>query len=468
MSASHHGISRPILVKGGTVLSLDDSIGDLDRADLLIADGTIVAVEPDLSVDDAEVIDAADAIVMPGFVDSHRHLWEGLLRNLLPDSTLMDYLVEVNGRLGAVFRPEDAETGTLLGALAALNAGVTTVLDWSHIQNTPDHTEATISGLKASGIRAVFGYGPPSNGLGPFWMQPGHAYPDALSGVRARHFSSESQLLTLALAAVGPEVGPFDQVEREWRAARDAGARIAVHVGTGAAGRVGKLGKFAATGLLGSDTTYIHGGGLTDDEWRLIADTGGAVSLSVPIEMQMGHGGPAIQAALDHGLAPSLSVDVECNQPADFFTQMRAAFAAQRGAENERRLSGSAAERPLVTTREVVRWATVNGAAANGLSHAVGSLTPGKRADVIVLKTNRINTLATNNAYGSVVLSMDTSNVDTVLVDGRIVKRGGQLVGVDLAALQRRAELAREHVLLTSGYNPSVTAPTISDVHKGW
>ena len=458
---------QPLVIRGGCILSMDSKVGDLDAGDILVRDGKIAAIDHHLDVTDAHVIDAAGTIVMPGFVDTHRHLWEGVIRNVLPDATLMDYLVEVNGRLGPTYRPEDARLGNLVSALGALNAGVTTVLDWSHIQNTPDHTEATIAGLREAGIRAVFAYGPPSNGKGPVWTQPGHAFPEGVLALRSTHFSSTDQLLTLALAAAGPEIAPLEHAEREWRAARDADVRIAVHVGTGPMGRLGKLEAFAASGLLGPNTTYIHCGGLNATEWKLIADSGGAVSLSGPIEMQMGHGAPPFQKALDHGLAPSLSVDVECNQPGDFFSQMHLALAFQRMAAHERSLAGDSAPQ-LATTRDILHWATINGAAANGLAHRTGSLTIGKQADVIVLRADSINVMPLNNACGAVVLGMDTSNVDMVMVAGRIVKYAGQLLGIDRAALHRDMAQAREHVLTTSGYSLSPTAPTICNHHKGF
>lgn len=459
------GRARPLLIKGGCVLTFDVVIGDFDRGDVLVVDGMIAAVGPAIEYPDAEVIDASGTIVMPGFVDTHRHLWEGVIRNLLPDATLLDYLAEVNGRLGPTYRPEDARAGNLVSALGALNAGVTTVLDWSQIQNTPEHTEATIAGLRESGIRAVFAYGPPSNGK-PVFKQPDHVYPGGIARLRARHFNSDDQLLTLALAALGPEQAPLEFAEREWRAARDVGARIAVHVGTGPEGRKGKLAAFAKKVPLGPDTTYIHCGGLKETEWKMIADTGGAVSISSPIEMQQGHGSPAVLTAVQHGLAPGLSVDVECTQPGDFFSQMRSVLSLQRMWVFEKRLEWLSKADPLMTARDVLQWATLNGAAVNGLGGKVGSLGVGKQADLIMLRTDTINVMPLNNAYGAVVLGMDTSNVDTVLVAGRIVKRDGRLVGVDLAALNRDIEAAREHVLSVAGYSTSPTARTACDRHQ--
>jgi cytosine/adenosine deaminase-related metal-dependent hydrolase len=233
-------------------------------------------------------------------------------------------------------------------------------------------------------------------------------------------------------------------------------------------GTLGKLQAFGESGLMGPDTTYIHCGGLNETEWKMIADTGGSVSLSAPIEMQMGHGAPPVLAAVRHGLMPSLSVDVECNQPGDFFTQMRAVFALQRMMVNDAFLAGRAGPDTLLTTKEVLKWATLNGALANGLGRVTGSLSIGKQADIVLLRADQINVMPLNNAYGSAVLGMDTSNVDTVLVAGRVVKHNGQLIGVDIAALRREIERSRDHVLSTAGYEISPTAPTICNHHKGF
>jgi 5-methylthioadenosine/S-adenosylhomocysteine deaminase len=215
---------------------------------------------------------------------------------------------------------------------------------------------------------------------------------------------------------------------------------------------------------LGPDTTYIHCSNLNQREWQLIADSGGSVSLSGPIEMQMGHGSPPVQTALDHGLAPSLSVDVECSQPGDMFGQMRLAFALQRMSVHEAALAGRTPPR-LVTTRDIVRWATTNGAAANGLASKVGRLSPGMQADIVILQADRINVMPLNNAYGAIVLGMDTSNVDTVIVAGRLLKREGQLLGVDMHRIKRDLNSSREHVLSTAGYDLSPTAATICNKH---
>jgi 5-methylthioadenosine/S-adenosylhomocysteine deaminase len=424
---------RPILVKGGCVLSLDPRVGDFDTADVLIDGEKIAAVGPNLSAANAEVIDASHAIVMPGLIDTHRHMWEGPLRNILPNGLLSDYTRDITGAARAIYRPEDAHAGDLVSALGAVNAGVTTVLDWSHIGNSPEHTDAAIAGLKESGIRSVYAFGGGAPG-------PKNQFPQDIRRLRRQHFSSSDQLLTLAMAT-GPDAA-------SWAMARDVGAPITLHV-NGA----GSLMPMAAA--MKSDCTYIHCDNLTDEEWRLIASTGGHVSISGPIEMEMGHGVPPFQQAIAHGIRPSLSVDVETQMPGDLFTQMRTAFTLQRMQVLARERAGEKNLPKLLTVKEVVEFATIDGARANALDSKIGTLTPGKQADLILLRYDRINTLPLNNAYGAVVLNMDTSNVDTVLIAGKVMKRNGQLVGVDVARVQRMAEASRDYIVSKTGWRAS-------------
>jgi 5-methylthioadenosine/S-adenosylhomocysteine deaminase len=432
------GVTRPlrerVLLRGGTVLTLDRALGDFERADVLLEGTRIAAVQPsiDIAGDSADVIDAQGMIVMPGFVDTHRHMWQGALRNILPDGLLSDYGRDITGAARAVFRPEDARIGDLVSALGALNAGVTTILDWSHVGNSPAHSDAAIDGLAEAGIRAVYAYGAGAQGAA-------NRFPDDIRRLRRERFSSADQLLTLAMAAGGNP--------RDWAVARDVGAFISIHV-------VGSLGGITPEAMR-DDVTYIHCTNLSDEAWRSIAATGGHVSIAAPIEMQMNHGVPPIQRALDHGIRPSLSVDVETQQPADMFSQMRGVFALQRMLALERQRTGGEAS-PLLSVRDVVELATLRGAMANQLEPKTGSLTPGKEADVILLRADTINVLPLNNAYGSVVLGMDTSNVDTVFVAGRLKKRSGRLVGVDVERIRRDAERSRDYVLAETGWPATV------------
>ncbi len=430
------------LIKGGTVLSLDRDVGDFSTGDVFVDGDKIVRVGPNLSVDGAEVIDASGKIVIPGFVDSHRHIWEGILRNIGTDVPLegrVSYISFVLRTLAPAYRPEDVYAGNMISAIGAIDAGVTTLLDWSHIQSSPAHTDAAVQALQDSGMRAVFAYG------FPWWGKWEERQPSWFVRAANEHFTTKDQMLTLALAAPGPEFTDFEVARDHWKLARETDARITAHVGVGTYGLEKKVQRFGEAGLLGPDTTYIHCTTLNDTEIQMIVDTGGTVSLASPVEMMMGHGMPPIQKFLDRGLPPSLSVDVETNVPSDMFNQMRSVLGLQRS-------QAASQGKSSVSTRDVLRWATLEGAHANGLDRKTGTLTPGKQADLILLRTDRINVTPLNDPVTAVVAGMDTGNVDTVIIAGRVMKREGKLLHVDWPAVMRQADAARDHVIERSGY----------------
>ncbi|RPI95035.1 MAG: amidohydrolase [Chloroflexi bacterium] len=437
------------LIKNGCVLSLDKKVGNFHQADVLIEGTKIAVVGPNLSAADAEVIDASDMIVMPGFVDTHRHVWEGILRNIGTDIPLEGaegYLSIILKTLAPVYRPEDAYIGDLVGLYGAIDAGITTILDWSHIQATREHADAVVRALQESGMRAVFAYGY------PWWKDPDEHQEDWIRDVAKQYFASKDQLLTFALAVPGPEFVSFEKTKAHWQLARELEARITVHVGVGTAGKLCKLLEMGKAGLLEDDTTYIHCTTLSDEEIKMIVDTGGAVSLSSTSEMTMGYGMPPVQRFLNLGLRPSLSVDAETNMPNDMFTQMRSVISLQHGMLFDRKLAGKRNLPPFMNSRDVIECATIEGARANGLAHKTGTLTPGKEADIILLSTDRPNILPVNDPIGAVVWGMDTSNVDSVFVAGKALKREGKLLNVDLDDLRRRAYESRDYVLAKSGF----------------
>jgi cytosine/adenosine deaminase-related metal-dependent hydrolase len=449
-------LSARILLKNGCVLSLDPKVGNFHQADVLIEGSKIAAIGPNLAATDAEVIDASKMIVMPGFVDSHRHLWEGILRNIGTDVPLegdVSYLAFILNTLAPVYRPQDVYAGNLVSILGAMDAGITTTLDWSHIQATPEHTDAAIRALQETGIRAVFAYG------NPWWKYPEADQDNWFRQTAKKHFSSQDQLLTLGYAPPGPEFTAFEMTKGHWELARECNAHITVHVGVGTAGQHGKLAEMGRAGLLKDDTTYIHCTTLSDEEIQMIADTGGTVSLSSPVEMMMGHGIPPTQRFLDRGLRPSLSVDVETNVPNDMFTQMRSVISLQRALIFDQKLGGKLMLPNFLTARDVLEFATVEGARANGLLDRVGTLTPGKEADIIMLRTNRVNVMPVNDPVGAVVWGMDTSNVDSVFIAGRARKFGGKLLDVDLSRIQKLVTESRDYVVAASGFKlPEISA----------
>src|SRR5262245_16941275 len=323
------------LIRGGTVLSVDPQIGDLPRGDVLIEDDRIVAVQPEISAD-AEVIDATGMIVIPGFVDTHRHTWEAAIRNVAPNATLDDYFVEILDTFAPVYSPDDVYASNFAGSLECLNAGITTLVDWSHINNTPDHPDAGIAGLKETGIRAQYAYGSANTSLADYWFESKIVIPaDDVRRIRDTYFSSDDGLLTMALATRGPGFCKEEVVRSEWTLARELGIPITVHVGMGRmAGRFGMISMLNGMGLLGPDTTYIHCCYSSEGAWRLVADSGGTISIAPQVEVQMGHGWPPVVKAMDYGLRPSLSIDVVTTVPGDMFTQIRAAFGAERARVN--------------------------------------------------------------------------------------------------------------------------------------
>ncbi|MGH8915241.1 MAG: amidohydrolase family protein [Acidimicrobiia bacterium] len=434
------------LLKDGCVLSLDRKIGNFHRADVLIDGSRIAAVGPDLRAGNAQVIDVSEAIVMPGFVDTHRHVWESLFRNLGDHAPpRLDDPGALSRVIGPAYRPQDVYAGNLVGLLGALSAGITTLLDWSHIQISPEHTESAIAAHHEAGIRAVFAYG------APWWAAPGPHQEHWLHRLAGTHFATTDQLLTLALAPPGPEFAPMESTREHWRLARELGARISLHVGVGEDRPHGKLEEMARAGLLADDTTYVNCAALSDEEIGLIADSGGSFSLTAAAGMMAGSGRPPIQQMLDRQLKPSLSVDAESNVPTDMFTQMRAVISMQHANLFDLRLAGKGGVPNLLTTRQVLEFATIEGARANGLDGVTGSLTPGKQADVIVLRSDSPNIYPINDPIGAVVWGMDTSNVDSVFVAGRGVKRNGELVGVDMARVGALAHEARDSVARSAG-----------------
>jgi cytosine/adenosine deaminase-related metal-dependent hydrolase len=431
---------RRMLLKGGIVLSMDPKVGDFEKADVLIEGKKIVAVGPNLKAA-AAVIDATDRIVMPGLIDTHHHQYQAVLRGIIADALLQeDYNRVINnpGALNAFYRPEDAYAGELLASVSQMRAGVTTAVDLSQVSHSPAHSDACIAALKEAGRRTLFGF---SAGQGPATQ-----YPQDIARLRSQYFSSDDQLLTLALHA-GLDA-------KLWEVGRKAGVPIVSHATNPAA--AAQLEALGRAGLMGPNNEYIHCTHFPDTAWQRIRDTGGKVSIAPAIEMTEGHGRPAFQEALDHHVRPSLSTDVDVVMTADFFTVMRSAFTVQRFLINERAFGGEKNLPAHLTCRDVLEFATIEGARVAHLDHKVGSLTSGKEADIIMLRTDDINVFPLNNAPGAVVTLMDTSNVDTVLIAGKIMMWKGKLVGVDLGKLRRLADRARDGILARARYRPSL------------
>jgi 5-methylthioadenosine/S-adenosylhomocysteine deaminase len=436
--------SQRLLIRNGFVVSMDPDVGDLPNGDVLVDDGKIAEIGRGLEASEVEEIDATGMIVMPGFVDTHRHTWQTPVRGVLPCCTLDHYFAVMLGSVGGHYRPEDVHIGNYAGALEALNGGVTTLLDWSHINNTPDHSDAAVQGLKDSGIRAIYAHGVPTGG--EWWAFSDLEHPEDIRRIRDTYFSSDDGLITLALAARAPGNSNFEVAKHDWELARDLDIRISVHVGMRLTGiHVTHVKNLHDLGLMGDDTTYIHCTDSTDEELDLIKESGGTASIAPYVEMLMGHGHPPTGKLLQRGVPVSLSVDVVSSVPGEMFTQMRTALVQNRiGAFTD---TPDEAFAPTLTHRDVLEFATIDGARACALEDKVGSLTPGKQADIVLLNVNAINTAPMVDPVGTIVVFSDTSNVDSVFVAGRAVKRHGALVGANLQDIFGKLDESRNHIL---------------------
>jgi 5-methylthioadenosine/S-adenosylhomocysteine deaminase len=433
------GNGRTVL-KGGTILSMDPAVGDLVSGDVLIAGTKIVDVGSDLRADGTH-IDCTGCIVIPGFVNSHIHMFQTALRGYWADALAPDYFSQSREGNDAIFHkylPDDVYVGELAGALECLDAGITTAVDTSQCSYTPAHADAAIRGLRESGMRAVYAFSPTT---GDNIAAPDYAYPADLRRLHGA-FTNNDDLVTLALGS------PLNA--ENWALARELGVPIFTHVNNTEAGA--NLEELGRAGLMGEDNTYIHCNSLRDSTWTRIAATGGKVSLSNVVEQTLHCGLPGLQPALDNGIQPSFSTDAVTLGPTDFFAQMKAAYALQRSRIQEAQAAGPQPLPPVVSTRDILEWATIGGAHAAHLASKVGSLTPGKEADVVVLRTDTWNSAPLNSATGTVVTLMDTSNVATVLVGGKVVKRDGQLVGVDPKQLLAHLAASADGLFQRSGY----------------
>jgi len=430
---------RRILLKGAIVLTLDRRIGDFAEADVLIEDGRIREIRPNIAVseNDTVAIDAAKRIVIPGFIDTHSHSYQGLLRSLLPNGLVdPDYNRDIQNNLTLVYQPADVYAGVLTTALAMIDMGTTAIVDISQIAHTPEHSDANISALQESGIRALFAY---SRGAGP-----GTRYPQDIARLQRSYFSTKDQLLTLAL---GASVEPAT-----FRAARDAGVQAVLHIRANPE----PLLALGRAGLLRPGDEFIHFAHMNEEAWRLIEETGGRLSLAPPLEMAMAHGMPAIQEALDRGIRPSLGSDHAATVAQDMFGIMRTTFNLQRLFILQRARRNEQSLPPLLTAREVLEFATIEGARCAGIDGKVGTLTPGKEADIVVLRADRMDIWPHNNAYGTVANLMNPSHVESVFIGGKVKKWRGNLVGVDVARVQRLAAESRDAVLRRGSFQPNL------------
>jgi 5-methylthioadenosine/S-adenosylhomocysteine deaminase len=438
-----------MLLKGGCVLSLDKRVGNLQAADVLVEGDRVAEVGPDLRARDAEPVDASHCIVMPGFVDTHRHTWRSLLRHLaVADRSGAGNPLDA----GRSFEPDDVYAATLIGLLGAADGGITTVVDWSDIQVDERYTEAALRAHADAGLRTVYVHAEPP------WVHDRLDGDASLRRALTRAGELAGPATTVALGVPDPAASDPSLLAARWSLARDLGLRVHAHVGSRLSdhGVVAQLGE---RGLLGPDVTLAVSSHLDGRDVAAIAEHGAAVSLTPASDLAAGLGPPPLQQLIDRGVRPGLGVGDELATPGDLFAQMRSAQSIQHATLFERKLAGRAGVPQLLSTREVIRYATVDGARVAGLGGQVGSLGPGMKADIVLLRTDRPNIAPVNDPIGAVVWGMDASNLDVVLVGGRRLVREG--------VLQADVVRARELAIAASRRISATTAALVETGGEG-
>src|SRR5271154_6255389 len=439
MSAQKNGRT---LFKGGSVVTMDSTVPDLATGDVLVDGERIAAVGANLRVDDAQVIDAAGSIVMPGLIDAHHHMWLGVMRRMMPDvDDLFAYIDVVAETLGTQYRPLDMYLSTKLTAVASLDAGITTIIDACHSSRSPQHTDAALDALDDTGIRALHMVGAAMD------KKASAAHLPADLERLAANWNNEGGLV---------RVGLFGQLNLDWwKVARSLDMRILTEF----IGDLAKLGpEFAEKGVLGTHNIFNHCARVPQETWKLFADAGVNVTVNPRSDALFGFDDEsfAYQQAIDHGLTPALGIDLDTAFGSDLFGEMHALFGQQRSAMRYRRFRGEPNVPAPISAGALLKAAPVNGARAAGLESEIGTLTPGKQADIIMVRTNGIGVFPVNNAIGTIVQAVERSDVDTVMVAGAMRKRAGKLVGVDVAKLAADVTASRDYLLEASGYRPDL------------
>lgn len=443
------------LIRGATVVTMEAQ-GDLPDADLLVDGERIAAIAPRIEAAADATIDARGCIVIPGLVNAHMHTWQTALRGLASNWTLLEYFRKMHAGLATVFSPEDLHVATLAGALNQLDCGTTTLADWCHNNPTPAHNDAAIAALLQSGIRAAYFHGTPKPdpkpGERPFWEVP-HPRPELQRLIDAH---AREPLLSVHAAVLGPHYSTLDVALHDFRMARELGVVASLHQGGGPARTPDGWQRLEAEGLLGPHVNIVHGHALDDEQLRRFCELGMSFSAAAENEMTQGHGHPLTGRLLEFGRAPSLGVDLESVLSGDMLTQARVALGMQRALDNaaHRARHGTIPPTSTITTREALSWVTVEGARMLGQLDRIGTLAPGKQADLVVIRADTLNMQPVHDAVNSVVMQASLANIDSVMVAGRWKKRGGRLLDVELAPLLQRLTASGHRITRALGLAP--------------
>lgn len=453
------------LIKNAYIVSVDPQIGNLDHGDILVEDGRIAEVQPSLSASDAEVIDASGCIAAPGLVDSHHHLWQGPMRAVTAEWSLMNYVSGIRMFAASFFRPQEMYAAQLHGALEALNAGVTTTADYCHNINSPEHAEEAVRGVRESGARVVWCYGFNRPPLPQPAFNSSSERIDFLRRLATNQFASKDSLITLGVC---PEESVFwpdmHYITTQYHAAREVGARIFMHSNSSRnlfdGGFTHDADRLASAGLLGPDVVLAHMNQTADTEWTTVADSGAHITLTPETEIQMSMGWPVIGPARAHGINISFGIDITSNNSADLRVALRLGLQTERNLRNLEN-AGGMIDGVAVSCQDALYWGTMGGAKACGLEHKIGSLTPGKAADIVLYRADDISLVGwdRSNPAATIIMQASVDTVDTVLVDGNLVKRAGQLTGPAQRAcslLQAASDYIHDHVDRQGGFDNAV------------
>ena len=444
--------SRPTLIRGATVITMDRQ-GELPRGDILVKDDKLAEIAPTLQAGDAEVVDGTGFIVIPGLINAHMHTWQTALRGLAANWTLLEYFSKMHAGLATVFKPEDLHIATLVGALNQLNCGTTTLADWCHNNPTPAHNDAAVAGLLQSGIRAAFFHGTPKPdpkpGERPFWEMP-HPRAEIERLLKAHHGQS---LLSIHAAVLGPHYSTMEVALHDFAMARDLGIIASLHQGGGPARTPEGWKRLELERLLGPHINIVHGHALDDAQLKRFCELGLSFSAAAENEMSQGHGHPLTGRLRQFGRAPSLGVDLESVMSGDMISQARIALGIQRSLDNvaHRAEHGTIPPTSTFTTREALSWVTVEGARMLNALDRIGTLAPGKQADLVMIRASDLNMQPVHDPISSVVFQTALSNIDSVMVAGRWKKRHGQLLGVDLPPLIAKLQASGQKITRAMG-----------------
>ncbi|WP_262047657.1 amidohydrolase family protein [Bradyrhizobium sp. Bra78] len=437
---------RRTLIKSATVISMDDSIGDFSAGDVLVDGTRIVDVRPSIDLGsgaaETEIVDGTGRIVIPGLINAHMHTWQTALRGYAANWTLLEYFRRMHAGLATVFRPEDIYIATVVGALNQINCGTTTLVDWCHNNPTPAHTDAAVRGLIESRIRAAFFHGSPKpepKPGEPHFSEVPHPRRE-VERLLAGPLADRDGLVTLGLAILGPHYSTLDVAMHDFRLARELKLIASMHQGGGPAKTPDGWEKLIEAGLVGAGINIVHGNDLPDDLLDRLVDLGVSFSVTPENEMIQGHGFPITGRLLKRGVRPTIGIDLESVLAGDLFGVARVALSMQRALDNaeSRKVSGTIPATTTIPVREALRWITIEGARMLGRDNQIGSLTPGKLADLVIINASDLNLFPVHDPIATVVMQTSLANIEAVMIGGSWKKRNGQLL---VAGLEAKKEL---------------------------